>query len=245
MSFYLLRLEPNAVDLAQWATRNRVLSHDGDYGYALHALLSAAFGKFAPKPFRYLDGRRGLLAYASAGVEELRLGAAIAAPDVARALALDTFDGRPFPTVWRKGQRLAFETRVRPVVRTSDKREKDAFLHFLGDVPLPETANEKGTLARREAVYAEWLERQLASDGAAMLESASMESFALTRVLRRGTSDGNGKRKVSQTAGPDVVFKGRLQVGDPQAFACLLARGVGRHRAFGFGMLLLRPTETC
>jgi CRISPR system Cascade subunit CasE len=25
------------------------------------------------------------------------------------------------------------------------------------------------------------------------------------------------------------------------AFRALLARGVGRHRAFGFGMLLLRP----
>ena len=30
-----------------------------------------------------------------------------------------------------------------------------------------------------------------------------------------------------------------------EAFARLLARGVGRHRAFGFGMLLLRPASTC
>jgi CRISPR system Cascade subunit CasE len=31
-------------------------------------------------------------------------------------------------------------------------------------------------------------------------------------------------------------------VADPAAFAQLLARGVGRHRAFGLGMLLLRPS---
>ena len=40
---------------------------------------------------------------------------------------------------------------------------------------------------------------------------------------------------------PDVTFRGTLQVTDPDRFHALLARGVGRHRAFGFGMLLLRP----
>jgi len=30
-------------------------------------------------------------------------------------------------------------------------------------------------------------------------------------------------------------------VQDPQAFAALLARGLGRHRSFGYGCLLLAP----
>ena len=34
---------------------------------------------------------------------------------------------------------------------------------------------------------------------------------------------------------------GTLTVTDPQAFAALLSGGVGRHAAFGFGMLLLSP----
>ena len=41
--------------------------------------------------------------------------------------------------------------------------------------------------------------------------------------------------------GPDAVLAGVLEVTDGEAFAALLRRGVGRHRAFGFGMLLLRP----
>jgi CRISPR system Cascade subunit CasE len=41
--------------------------------------------------------------------------------------------------------------------------------------------------------------------------------------------------------GPDAVMRGNLIVSDPAAFAQLLARGIGRHRAYGFGMLLLRP----
>jgi CRISPR system Cascade subunit CasE len=40
---------------------------------------------------------------------------------------------------------------------------------------------------------------------------------------------------------PNAVLEGHLMVRDPVAFRALLARGVGRHRAFGFGMLLLRP----
>ena len=39
------------------------------------------------------------------------------------------------------------------------------------------------------------------------------------------------------------TVEGTLTVGDPDAFSRLLARGIGRHRAFGFGMLLLRPAR--
>ena len=41
----------------------------------------------------------------------------------------------------------------------------------------------------------------------------------------------------------EAVFEGTLEVRDAALFQGLLARGVGRHRAFGFGMLLLRPAE--
>jgi CRISPR system Cascade subunit CasE len=37
------------------------------------------------------------------------------------------------------------------------------------------------------------------------------------------------------------VFDGALEVTEPGTFASSLTRGIGRHRAFGFGMLLLRP----
>lgn len=39
--------------------------------------------------------------------------------------------------------------------------------------------------------------------------------------------------------GPDALLRGCLRVLEPDAFAHLVARGVGRHRSFGFGMLLL------
>jgi hypothetical protein len=85
----------------------------------------------------------------------------------------------------------------------------------------------------------------LGVDGAAQIVEAHLDSFRLTRVLRKAGSGDNGKRKTTNHAGPDAVFKGQLQVGDATAFNRLLARGVGRHRAFGFGMLLLRPAGSC
>ena len=160
MNLHLMRLQPDPTALAAWAARHGLLSPDGDYGYAFHALLRAAFGDLAPKPFRYLDGKQGFLAYVSAPVETLRLNASLAAPDVARALGLDALDARPFPTIWQSGQHLGFEVRVRPVVRTNDGRERDAFLHSFGNGSVSGTPTDEGSIARRSAIYADWLSRE-------------------------------------------------------------------------------------
>lgn len=234
MTFQLLHCCPDSVALAAWATRHSLLSPDGDYGYALHALLTAAFGDRSPKPFRYMGERHGLLAYTDRAAEELRESAALATPEVARALGLDGLDMRSFPVSWRVGQQLGFEVRVRPVVRTKDGRERDAFLHAVEPSP-------SGTGSQRAEVYAEWLGKQLSADGAAKVVRADMDSFRLIRVVRRPPEIGTDKRRAHNITGPDVVYKGELTVTDRESFARLVARGIGRHRAFGFGMLLLKP----
>lgn len=241
MTFQLMHLQPDSLTLTTWATRHGVLSPDGDYGYAFHGLLSAAFGEQAPKPFRYMGNKQGLLAYTSENLETLRQHASLATLDVARALGLDKLDARPFPSAWKEGQTLGFEVRVRPVIRAKDGRERDAFLHAVDGTP----AAEGGGIAQRAMIYDDWLAKQFAVDGAAQIIQAQMEEFRLTRVLRKASASENGKRKSHAVTGPDAVFKGKLQVGNPEAFAHLLARGVGRHRAFGFGMLLLKPVSSC
>ena len=47
----------------------------------------------------------------------------------------------------------------------------------------------------------------------------------------------------TQREGPEVVWHGELTVLDGSVFSTRLASGVGRHAAYGFGMLLLRPTR--
>jgi CRISPR system Cascade subunit CasE len=144
-----------------------------------------------------------------------------------------------FPKAWRAGQRLGFEVRVRPVIRTSTGRERDAYLSAL------EVATEEENALQREVIYAEWLNRQFQAGDAAKIIRTTMDSFRLTRVIRKTRDNDASARKSRSIIGPDALFRGELQVVDSVAFSQLVTRGIGRHRAFGFGMLLLKPARIC
>jgi CRISPR system Cascade subunit CasE len=255
-TLHLLHTRPDPRRLAAWAARHGLLHAQGDLGYALHALLHAAFGAQAPQPFRYLDAAQGLLAYTRMTPDELRGHTALADPDVAAALGLGAtaeHDGcslRAFPTRWPIGHVLGFEVRVRPIIREgATRQERDAFLAAV------QAAEAEGSEPDdRSAVYRRWLIEQLSVregggasaepwQGAVEVIDARMERFRLLDVMRQtqAKSTASPQRQRRAVGGPDAVLAGRLRVVDAQAFAALLARGVGRHRAFGFGMLMLRP----
>src|SRR5690606_33137501 len=100
-------------------------------------------------------------------------------------------------------------------------------LHRFPEGPL-EAIGEK---LRRDEVYARWLVERLR--GAATVKSARMTRIEQSRVSRKDASP----------HGPDVTLQGELSVIDGVAFAEKLRRGVGRHTAYGYGMLLLRPAR--
>jgi len=242
-TLYLLHTQPNPQRLATWAARNRLLDPQGDLGYALHALLHAAFGEHAPQPFRYLDAEKGLLAYTRLTAAELAQCVALADPDVVAALGLGQtlhqagMNARPFPTQWAPGHVLGFEVRVRPTIREGKTgRERDAFL----------SAVEKagGAELDRSEVYIQWLRELLVRQGGAELIDAVVTRYQLLGVTRKTQKGGPGDARYSRfVSGPDVVLTGQLRVTDPQSFAQILARGIGRHRAFGFGLLMLRSVR--
>ncbi|TDP48790.1 type I-E CRISPR-associated protein Cas6/Cse3/CasE [Zavarzinia compransoris] len=212
---------------------------DSDGGYLCHALLTALFGAAAPKPF-VLQVRAGggpsLLAYAPADLPALAEIAALhATPDVYRIVDWPMSAAKPMP-VFRPGQRLAFTVRVRPVVRIGRQHpcfkpgaEVDIFL-------ARAEADRDGPKPDREDVYRQWLAAGLTQSGAA-LEQAALTGQRRTALLRRNAE---GKR-VAQRQQIDADLAGTLTVTEPEGFRRLVARGIGRHRAFGFGMLLLRP----
>jgi CRISPR system Cascade subunit CasE len=80
--------------------------------------------------------------------------------------------------------------------------------------------------------------------GGARIVDAHLQQFHLQDLsLRSQRVDADSPRKRRSVPGPDATLKGRLEVIDPVAFRNLLIRGVGRHRSFGFGLLLLRPAN--
>ncbi|WP_326543539.1 type I-E CRISPR-associated protein Cas6/Cse3/CasE [Pseudorhodoferax sp.] len=245
---FLLHTQPDARLLAAWVAR-RHARHErqpADLGDALHGLLRAAFGDAAPQPFRYLDERQGLLAYTVLDADAMRAQVALADPLAAQTLGLGAtelhagYRLRPFPTQWPEGQMLGFEVRLRPTVRAA-KGERDAFLHAVEQA--------QGAPLQRQAIYVQWLREHLAPrDGAVpepwqgaveLLDDVHLAGYQRQQVVRRTQAAGGEGRRGRVIDGPDAVLKGHLRVRDPVAFAQLLARGVGRHRAFGFGMLLL------
>lgn len=235
MSLTMIKLEPDMGRLVRWAERRKLLPQRGedDLGYALHALFCATFGKQnAPRPFSLLRGAQRpatLLAYSATPGDALRrLAQATAEPDAAEAIALDTFAAKTMPATWPVGQRFDFVVRVRPMLRTdrdgnrARTKEVDAFV-------LSPPNSDRG------AVYAGWLQHHLAG---AEVGQATLDAFRLSRVRRR-----DADRHLKSQLGPDASFVGTLSVTDGPLFARTLARGVGRHRSFGFGMLLLKPAR--
>jgi len=248
----LVRLAPDLDRLARAAAARGLIGRGGDFGYALHATLAAALGDIAPKPFLLrADMRRPeILGYTSADPTEFRELSRLPPiddADLVEALRLAEIEVRALPVDWVPGRTLDFETRVRPVLRTRPEgrtgrtSERDAFLEAIDpDEPSPTDFTPHRVWPTRERVYAEWLSRELARGGAARLETARMIAFRRTRVLRRPTQPGAGRGRV-ESEGPDAILRGRLRIEDGAGFAALLGRGLGRHRAFGFGMLLLTP----
>lgn len=240
----LLRVPVNLPALARWAATRGWVQADGfDEGRALHHLLAETFGKGVTQPFRLLVPPRkttgNLYAYTPADLATLHSTAqTIALPENLSVLDLGLMAAKPMPTSWTTGQRLGFDLHTRPVRRLNAAlggfakgAEIDAFLadvlHKHPDKP-PESQE-----ATREAVYLDWLGARLAGAATLDLSATTMARFRRSRVAR-----GAARQKGSE--GPEATFHGTLQIADPLRFADLLARGVGRHRAYGFGMLLLR-----
>ena len=249
MTLHLVRLPIRPGELAHWAAGRGLMHASGfDEGRALHHLLGETFGPAALQPFRLLVAPGGLTgnlyAYATMEPGLLRETArAIAMPDALPALRLDGLEEKAMPAAWRPGQRLGFDILTRPVVRlakpipahvNSSRRshperkagaETDAFLAHVLRSATDESPSDPTT--SREAVYLRWLEERLAPG--ARLTEGRMTRFQRRRVARTSVSEG-----------PEATLQGTLEITDPERFVELLTHGLGRHRSYGYGMLLLR-----
>ena len=151
------------------------------------------------------------------------------------------------PSHFKPGRRLGFDLRLRPVRRLrgdladpklgrawSKGAEVDAFrLEVMRRFPSGWADSAAGRAGvTRESVYAEWLCERFGN--AVAVEECRLVSVSRSRAVR-GKNGG--------PEGPDVILHGTFAVANEETFARLLGNGVGRHRAYGYGMLLLRPSN--
>ena len=251
----LIQAQVSTPALARWAReRGWVRRKQGgmvafDEGQALHHMLNEMFGPGALRPFRLLvpprQAKGSLYGYSTLNAETLRDAArTYAGPEHLCVMPPDHLKGKPIPGHWRTGQRLGFDLRTRPVRRLENTvefppgermtkgAEIDAFiLEALRRYP-GDRQGMKNAKRTREAVYLDWLTERTSAAANLDPSTCRLVRFQRTRVARE---------KSHGPEGPDATIHGTLTVTDTTAFAALLARGVGRHRAYGYGMLLLRP----
>ncbi|GJE57841.1 type I-E CRISPR-associated protein Cas6/Cse3/CasE [Methylobacterium thuringiense] len=248
-ALHLVRLPVDRDALARaagargWTTGRR---QNFDEGAALHHLLGETFGPAALQPFRLIAPPRrrtgSLYAYTGVDPAELVETAALAAmPEVVAALSPASLETKPMPTVFPAGRRVGIDVRLRPTVRllrdvAPPPRGGHGFRRgaeidaFLAEALKHEDRGAMEAAGRtREAVYRDWLASRL--QGVACVEDVRLAAFRRTLAARGGT----GQDAL------DVTLHGTIRVEDPERFATCLRRGLGRHRAYGYGMLLLRP----
>ncbi len=251
---FMVRVPIAMSELGRWAAERGWVSHLGhatgfDEGRALHHLIDEVFGPREIRPFRLLvaPGRAmgSLYGYSGLDGEALReAGCLHAPPEHLSVLNIERLEAKRVPTTFTLGRQLGFDVRVRPVRRLKTRlvngakvfrkgAELDAFaLEALRQHP-GDPAGMAGHGRSRETVYLDWLTERLGSAAVLDRKATRLARFRRVRI----------SRGVAGSEGPDATVHGVLTVREPEQFTALLTRGVGRHRGYGYGMLLLRPAS--
>ena len=240
---YMIRIQLDAFNVYSLGRKRKLPINRSDPGYLLHCYLMELFGENAPTSFSVVssEGRWiTLLGYGPLPAEHLKIAAQQKAVEhVYSGCRWDTFDSKAVPNLWEPNQLIDFEVRVCPVVRMAGESsrhrkgaEVDVFLAKCWEIDDP------SVFIDRYAIYRDWFLKQIESNACVSVTQISVKSFKRSQLLRR---DHEQIRKSHILEKPDVTICGSFVVTDPDNFSCLVKRGIGRHRNFGFGMLLLKP----
>ncbi len=226
-SLYMVSLPINLAALRKNAA---IRGYNGDEGLALHHFLSEAFGKSMLQPFR-LMAAHGANLYAYTSIDEKTLSETakdVATPEILTVLSVDEIKQKTMPSDWPVGKKLGFELRTRPMRRlkeTTGKFRKGAEV----DAYLLHRTRHETDRQSRASIYSEWLDNRVS------------EAFSIENLRIKSLTQTSIKRNSQQQLGPDIIYTGDLTINGAQNFQNKLVAGVGRHRAYGYGMLLLRP----
>ncbi|RMG37857.1 MAG: type I-E CRISPR-associated protein Cas6/Cse3/CasE [Methanobacteriota archaeon] len=233
MNIHMIDIHPDWNLLMRWASNNGLFFSEQkncmDSGYVIHAWMKAMFNDRAPFVFRELRSRSGLriLGYSNHDRKSMMEYAEMfATPETYSVLDKDSIYSKAMPSFTG---RIGFDCLAAPVVRKADGREIDVW----------EFSRKNGEEKSRQEVYAEWLIKHFNVDGA-HISGIGITSRKTVKRMRKTQSNGVEPRKIEWITVPDVEFTGNMHIETPDAFEKVL-KGIGRHKAFGYGMVLVRP----
>lgn len=157
---------------------------------------------------------------------------------------------KQFNPVIKQGQQLAFDLRANPVVTHSadgKSRRDDVVMHkkklLLAERNLKQWSDWKDADSDKPLLYelvqescTQWLERRAVTYGFRVLEVDGEKQLRVDGYLQQRS----GKKGIRFST---VDFSGSLEVVDIERFQNALFLGIGKAKAFGCGLLLIRKYE--
>lgn len=151
---------------------------------------------------------------------------------------------KPFEPTLRSGQALRFLLRANAVVRV-DGHKHDIVMHALRGLQGEARRIERERKTRETGLA--WLRRQGERNGFVLAgrdnepatngeAAVSIDGYRSWRVMRRA-----GNKRGADMTYSTLDFSGRLIVTDPDLFVSAVKTGFGASKAFGCGLMLIRP----
>lgn len=150
--------------------------------------------------------------------------------------ALWNIEVKPYDPVVEAGQILSFVLRANPTV-TRDGKRHDVVMDMkrrLGKQPKPSEAEISSNAEIWQAAGEKWLADRAGRLGAELL-ACRADGYRVLRFKR-----GRGK-ETGQISLASLDLSGRFRVVDPKALRRALFEGVGHGKAWGCGLLLVKP----
>lgn len=150
-----------------------------------------------------------------------------------RPAASEIFDvqTRPFAPALSRGQTLRFSLRANPTICKNGKRH-DLLMEAKRQFKAQGEAG--GSWPYQQQAALDWLTRQGEQNGFTLRET-SVDAYRQQQIRRKNS------RQMIQFSSVD--YSGTLVVNEPALFLQRLAQGYGKSRAFGCGMMLIKPGE--
>lgn len=139
---------------------------------------------------------------------------------------------RPFAPELSVGQILRFTLRANPTICKAGKRH-DLLMEAKRQVKTQPDSRDIWTYQQQAAL--EWLSRQGEQNGFSLRE-ASVDAYRQQQIRREKS------RQMIQFSCVD--YAGVLVVNNPVLFLQRLVQGYGKSRAFGCGMMLIKPGDS-
>jgi len=131
------------------------------------------------------------------------------------------------------GQHLAFSIRINPVVKRRDDNGRQHRHDLVMDLKKNEPDSAETQAERVQLAAQHWLSARQSQYGFELVENS-----IIGEAYRQWRFGGKGGNRISFSS---IDCSGRLAITDTDLFESALMKGIGPAKAFGCGLLLIRP----